>query len=118
MSREHKADRFLGAVLESNRQARAVEERWAPHRERVTELIAAHGGPGASLCLLGPGNLLDVRLDALAAAFAAIDLVDLDEASVRGALERRRPAGPAAWRVHPRHRPDRHPRPPAQRSPR
>ena len=82
--------KFVAAVRESNRQLQDGWERYAPHRERVTAVLSDCAGPGASLCILGAGNLNDVRLDHLLGSFAKIHLVDLDVDSVTSALIRQR----------------------------
>jgi hypothetical protein len=82
--------KFVAAVRESNRQLQDGWERYTPHRERVTAVLSEYAGPGASLCILGAGNLNDVRLDHLLSSFAKIHLVDLDVDSVTSALMRQR----------------------------
>jgi hypothetical protein len=80
------------SVRESNRQGRGAWGRFAPHRARVMELLLAGAAAGRSLALLGPGNLNDVDLPALSAAYGSVLLADIDRDSVALALERRPPA--------------------------
>ena len=54
----------------------------------------------SSLCVLGAGNLNDVRIDALCDGFGAVHLVDLDIDCVRAALRRRGLGNVANCRVH------------------
>lgn len=83
---------FVSALCESNRQGRGAWERFAAHRARVTALLAEVATPGASLCLLGAGNLNDVDLGRVERAYAAVVLADADERSLRAGLARQLPA--------------------------
>src|SRR6185369_1590269 len=74
----------------SNRSAEGHEAHFNGHRARLTgeiSLRAPAGGRGR-LCLLGAGNANDVDLDALAARFAEIHLVDIDADAVGDAVAR------------------------------
>jgi hypothetical protein len=76
--------------IESNRSAVGHEAHFAGHRARLTAEIGARapaGGRGR-LCLLGAGNAADVDLEALAAGFAEVHLVDVDADAVRSAHAR------------------------------
>ena len=61
-------------------------ELFAPHRRRVTDLIAANApSPPGRLHVLGAGNCHDLVLPELTAAFREVRLIDLDsEALERG----------------------------------
>jgi hypothetical protein len=75
-----------------NRRSKDDWERFAGHRERLTAAIeqlagaAGQGGDAGALVLLGAGNCNDVDVEALAARFSSIHLVDIDG----GALDRGR----------------------------
>jgi len=92
--------RLLRAVHESNRQGRDGWDRFAPHRERVQALLAGCATDGSSLCVLGPGNLNDVRLDELLDRFAEVHLVDIDVAAVRFGVARQAVAGRGGCVLH------------------
>jgi hypothetical protein len=80
--------------LSSNESAAGHEATFAEHRARLTHEIASRApasGRGR-LCLLGAGNANDVDLDALAARFAEIHLVDIDPDAVARAIARVPPA--------------------------
>jgi hypothetical protein len=91
---------FVAAIRESNRQARDAWKRWAPHREHVMALLAEAAGPARSLCILGAGQLNDVRLPELLRRYAEVNLVDLDIETVESALARHGFARSRACRVH------------------
>jgi hypothetical protein len=78
--------RFLEIIRESNRQGRDAWERFGPHRGRVHGLVAGFAATSSSACLLGAGNLNDVRLGELLDVFAEVHLVDVDLDAVRAAL--------------------------------
>jgi hypothetical protein len=66
-----------------NRNSAGCWDDYAEHRAQVTGLLQAH--PGGRLVILGAGNMNDLDLGAVAAAFEEIHLVDLDaEALGRG----------------------------------
>jgi hypothetical protein len=71
-----------------NRETAGHWDSFAPHRERVTQLIMEARGdaPGGTLAVLGAGNGNDLALDRLAARFAEVHLFDID----REALDRAR----------------------------
>lgn len=91
---------FAATVRESNRQGVDAWERFASHRERVQRLLTEVAGANSSLCLLGAGNLNDVRLDELLDRFGEVHLVDLDVESTRAALRRQGLEGRSNCRVH------------------
>lgn len=76
--------------LESNQSATGHEATFTEHRARLTREIAerAPASGGGRLCLLGAGNANDVDLDALAARFGEIHLVDIDPDAVARAVAR------------------------------
>ena len=92
--------RFIGTVRESNRQGRDAWERFAQHRERVHALLSGYASRASSVCLLGAGNLNDVRLGDLLDAFSEVHLVDLDVEAVHDAVVRHSVETRANLRVH------------------
>lgn len=83
-----------------NTEADAAWELYAPHRERVTQLLLdARMLAGNRLCLLGAGNLNDIDLAGVSSAFREIVLVDVDAAAVRRGLTRQGFAEDARFRV-------------------
>jgi hypothetical protein len=68
--------------LELNRTTRRDWDHFAGHRRQVTDLLLQSPAPGARLCVLGAGNCNDLHLQALAASFRQVVLVDLDDASL------------------------------------
>jgi hypothetical protein len=88
--------------VDSNRSAIGHETHFGGHRARLTAEIRARApaGGGGRLCLLGSGNAGDVDLEALAADFAEVHLVDIDAAAVARAVERVGPERRARLAVH------------------
>ena len=88
--------------LSSNESATGHEATFAEHRARLTREIAARApvSGGGRLCLLGAGNANDVDLDALAACFGEIHLVDIDPDAVARAVARLPPARRARMIPH------------------
>lgn len=83
-----------------NTEADAAWELYAPHRQRVTQLLlAAQPTTGGRLCLLGAGNLNDLDLATLLAAFREIVLVDVDAVALRRGLSRQDFAEDSRFRV-------------------
>jgi hypothetical protein len=80
----------LAHQVESNRSNVGAADCFAAHRTRLTREIVERAPPDGRgrLCLLGAGNAHDVELDALAARFAEIHLVDIDAEAVGNALSR------------------------------
>src|SRR5262249_29739620 len=68
----------LDRIRESNRQAIDAWPRWAAHRDRVMDVLTSVAREGGHLCLLGAGQLNDVRTDQLRARHPRITLVDVD----------------------------------------
>jgi hypothetical protein len=58
-------------------------------------------GPGTSICLLGAGQLNDVRLDELLQRSSSVTLVDVDAATVESALTRHGIPRSLRCRLHP-----------------
>lgn len=83
-----------------NTEADAAWTLYAPHRQRVTQLLLNARPPTSErLCLLGAGNLNDLDLAALSSPFREIVLVDVDEVAVRRGLLRQGFAEDARVRV-------------------
>jgi hypothetical protein len=80
--------------------APAAWDLYAGHRARFTDLLISSARGGGTLCLLGAGECNDVDLELLAAHYAAIHLVDIDEAALLTAVSRQKPAVQALLRVH------------------
>jgi hypothetical protein len=88
-----KLDRLASAVaaqIASNASAIGHEGSFAEHRARLTREIVerAPASRQGRLCLLGVGNANDVDLDAVAARFAEVHLVDIDPDAVARAIAR------------------------------
>jgi hypothetical protein len=86
----------------ANRSSVGHEASFAAHRARLTSEIAARapaGGVGR-LCLLGAGNANDVDLEALAAAFREVHLVDIDAEALGRARARVKPELQARLVLH------------------
>ncbi len=97
-------ERARQAEHKGNRETRDFWERFAGHRQRVTgEILAlapagnAHGG---RLCLLGAGNANDLDLEALAARFDEVHLVDIDPGALSRAMARQNATVRAKLRSH------------------
>jgi hypothetical protein len=69
-----------------NREGRDLWDRYAVHRQHLTDAVLALGG--GRLCLLGAGNANDYDLTALAQRFDEIHLVDIDPAALARATSR------------------------------
>ncbi len=98
-----KTARAIAEQSQSNRSAAGHSQHFAGHRARMTQEIAARRPPGvprARLCLLGAGNAHDVDLDALAACFDEIHLVDIDRDAVEQARQRANPETARRLVVH------------------
>jgi hypothetical protein len=92
-------DRAQRAEQRGNRDVRDLWERYRGHRERVTAEILALG-LGGRLCVLGVGNANDLDLDALAARFDEIHLVDIDPTALARARGRQSATTRARLRDH------------------
>src|SRR5690349_772223 len=77
----------------ANRSGLGHEASFAAHRARLTGEIAARAPAGRAgrLCLLGAGNANDVDLEALAAAYREVHLVDIDAEALDRARARVKP---------------------------
>ncbi len=73
-------EKYIGNI-----QGRDAWARFAPHRARVMRLLEGGGG---TLAVLGAGNFNDLDLTALQRSYDAIHAFDVDEESVRLAVER------------------------------
>jgi hypothetical protein len=80
----------LARQVAANRSGVGHEEHFAGHRARLTQEICARApaGGGGRVCLLGIGNANDVDLDAVAARFAEVHLVDIDPEAIERARAR------------------------------
>jgi hypothetical protein len=89
-ARPGKTATAVGEQVASNRSGVGHEAHFAGHRARLTAEIAARAPAGGAgrLCLLGIGNANDVELEALAARFAEVHLVDIDAEAVARAAAR------------------------------
>jgi hypothetical protein len=72
-----------------NRESALSWERFAEHRARVTALAVEPGGVRCTV--LGAGNCNDLDLEALAARYAEVELVDVDGEALARARDRQRP---------------------------
>ena len=80
-------DRLSQEQQRRNIAAAAAWTLYAPHRNRVTQLLLDARSPSAKrLCLLGAGNLNDFDLARLLPAFSEVVLVDVDAESMRRGL--------------------------------
>lgn len=102
-------ERAKRAEQAGNRDSRDLWERFQGHRARVTaEILKLAPGPapgendarGGRLCLLGAGNANDLDLEALAARFDEVHLVDIDPSALSRATGRQSPAVRARLRSH------------------
>jgi hypothetical protein len=85
------ASDLLALHRRNNRESAELWQSFDEHRARLTALALAGAPEGGTLAVLGAGNCNDLDLAALAARFAAIHLVDLDEEAVRRAVSRQAP---------------------------
>jgi hypothetical protein len=88
----NKAQYFEQARLaeqRGNREGRDLWERYALHRQHLTDAVLALAPPsGGRVCLLGAGNANDFDLPRLAERFEELHLVDIDPASLSRATTR------------------------------
>ena len=69
--------------LAYNALSRDAWDRFAGHRERVSALLGAGGGPGPTrVCVLGAGNGNDLDLPSLLRAHREVHLVDIDAGAI------------------------------------
>jgi len=98
-------ERAQQAEQEGNRETRDLWERFRAHRQRVTAEILAlaparNDARGGRLCLLGAGNANDLDLEALAARFDEVHLVDIDAGALAHATGRQSAVVRAKLRTH------------------
>jgi hypothetical protein len=94
-------ERAQRAEQRGNREVRDLWERYRGHRQRLTAEILALAPPaGGRVCLLGAGNGNDLDLDALAARFDEVHLVDIDPGALDRASGRQSAAVRARLRNH------------------
>jgi hypothetical protein len=80
--------RLAEQQIRNNRDTAAGWDRYAPHRQRLTDLVTRTGDRGGRLCVLGAGNANDLDLEALADRFTSLNLVDIDSAALGRAAAR------------------------------
>jgi hypothetical protein len=81
---------LLGLHRQNNRETASSWTHFGAHRDKVTAL-ALEGAPDTgigSLAVLGAGNCNDLDLEVIAARFAEVHLVDLDDEALRRARDR------------------------------
>lgn len=80
------------SLLEHHRQKnRLTADQWsqfAPHRQRVQNLVARHADPDAALAVLGAGNMNDLDLPQLLERFAEVWLLDCDLQAIQSGVKR------------------------------
>ncbi len=86
--------------VDNNAQSAGLWDLYAEHRQKLTDLVAAHG-PRHRVAILGAGNCNDLDLAALAKPFQEIHLADLDPAALVRALRRQTPATRRHLFTHP-----------------
>jgi hypothetical protein len=91
-------ERAQQAEQKGNREVRDLWERYRTHREQLTAQLLAL--PPGRLAILGAGNGNDLDLEALAARFDEIHLVDIDPTALSRATGRQTPATRAKLRSH------------------
>lgn len=100
----NKAQYFEQARLaeqRGNREGRDVWERYAVHRQHVTDLALALAPPvEGPVCLLGAGNANDLDLARLAERFRELHLVDIDSSALSRATNRQLPSVRSKLRCH------------------
>jgi len=94
-------ERAQRAEQKGNREVRDLWERYQGHRQQVTAaLLALAPADGGRLGLLGAGNANDLDLEALAARYQEIHLVDLDPSALSRAMGRQTPSVRARLQTH------------------
>jgi len=94
-------ERAQRAEQTGNRDTRDLGEAFRGHRQRVTaEILTLAPTQGGRLCLLGAGNANDLDLEALAARFDEVHLVDIDPGALSRATGRQSPSVRAKLRSH------------------
>jgi hypothetical protein len=92
--------RLAEQQIHNNRETAASWERYAPHRRRLTDLVAGSVAGGGRLCVLGAGNANDLDLAALADRFTGLHLVDVDAAALGRAAARQGAGTRAKLHLH------------------
>lgn len=100
LSRPLKTADLVATHSLNNRRTSDFWELYAPHRERLSEIIAEYGS-GSRLCILGAGNANDLDLERLVATFAEVHLTDLDASALTRAFERQSPEAQRRLVLHP-----------------
>jgi len=72
--------------IRRNVESRSGWEKYASHRQTVTQLILDSAGDGDSLTVLGAGNCNDIDLGKLADRFEIISLVDIDRSAIEAGM--------------------------------
>jgi hypothetical protein len=79
----------LAANVRTNAKADpSREQRWRAVRDEVWSVVEPLLDPGARVAIVGAGNAHDVPLTRIAARAGHVDLVDIDAATARAAVER------------------------------
>ncbi len=81
------SNQLRGEQAARNRDSRTHWARYAPHRQRVCDLLLSLAQPGARLLLVGAGNCNDLDLVRLQRHYGAIHLADIDGAALRWGLQ-------------------------------
>ena len=85
-----------------NRLSQQAWQRFAPHRQRVTDLLLqAQRGPHERLGVLGAGNCNDLDLSRLLLSYGEIHLLDGDQEAVLFGVRQQRVADSSQIHVHP-----------------
>lgn len=74
--------------IRRNEESQSGWDKYASHRETVTQLILDSAGNGNSLTVLGAGNCNDIDLGQLANRFEIISLVDVDRTAIETGMSR------------------------------
>lgn len=96
-----KRSRLIERVTASNRQAADAWERWTSHRARVMAVLGQVPPRAGRLCILGAGHLHDVVLSDLIEHYREISLVDVDDTTVKSAVDHADAHARGACRVMP-----------------
>lgn len=81
-------DEITSEQIRRNEESRSGWEKYASHRETVTQLILDSAGEGNSLTILGAGNCNDIDLGQLIDRFETISLVDVDRTAIETGVSR------------------------------
>ena len=100
---DHLTSRAVESQAKANRSTRAHRTWFASHRAEIQKLLLPEVGtlaPSARLCVLGAGNCNDTDLNELTAAFAEVNLVDIDGAALEAAVRRQAVGACTNLRLH------------------